>query len=58
MIMYKIMIAFLAQVNMWICLQRIICLLAREKGRGRGREREKGGQTRYRDVFLFFFRER
>ena len=41
MLMYGIMIAFLALVNMWIFLQRIISLFAREDGRERGRERTK-----------------
>ena len=46
MLMNGIMIAFLALVNMWIFLQRIICLLATEEGRerGRDRQRERGGR--------------
>ena len=46
MLINGIMVAFLALVNMWIFLQRIIYLLAREEGRerGRDRQRERGGR--------------
>ena len=43
MLINGIMIAFLALVNMWIFLQRIICLLAREEGRERGRDKQREG---------------
>ena len=42
MLMYGIMIAFLALVNTWIFLQSIICLFVREDGRERERDRKRG----------------